>query len=515
MQRGLFFSLRLCLSAVKIIAMKFSENKTSQIIIIISCFFSACHPENQAAYQIVQGTVHAKVPRPIPKGNRIAFGWKATGMFSGDTVLLTFNKKLDGQYNWLRLTVAREIWDKKRVHASIPGTNIDLGTFDIKYSSVLVPYEIEIPTRYLRKIQEYGINLVLESRYPFWFFNKTIPGSIGLTPHILSATKATGDVNDLLTCFLSENSVQAFGWREGTVLDGLWQLYSKTGNEKALQTINQHLKLFFDDENNLIFENSRSRPNDNRVDGIESTIPFATLARLHPDHPVLKKVVEGWQQLKKDNGAIIDDSTITAEGCYTISYPMAVMGKAWKNDPLLREAQEQLKYRRVLVDSGNFYLRYYGKGRYTYRNWARGAAWILLGYVRTIEEIGTENIDAEIVDEFKKAVAIALSMQRSDGLWNCFMDEENSHPDASGTAGIAAAIMSGINLGILPEDYKKDIEKCYGSLQNYITPDGFLKGVAQDNRAGEALQRSDYRVIAQMGMGMLAQLYAALETVDK
>jgi len=479
------------------------------LTIIILAFFSACTFSNSKKYQVVSAKIHQKEKRNIPDKHRVAFGWQATGMFPGDTLLLTFNKKLKNRNNWLRLTVAHEIWEVKKIHALIPGTNIKLGTFDIRYSSVLVPYEIEIPNQYLNQVQKSGINLVLESRFPFWFFSNTTNESPGLSPHILSAEKATGSMDDFLNCFLSKNSVQAFGWREGTVLDGLWQIYAQTGNKKALETINQHLKLFFDKQN-LIFENSRSRPHDNHVDGIESTIPFATLARLQPNHPILKTVVEGWQHLKKDNGVMMDDSTITAEGCYTISYPMAVIGKAWNDEALLKEAQEQLKHRFVLVDNGNFYLRYYiGSKSYTYQNWARGAAWVLLGYVRTVEELGVENVEPEIVAKFKEAVDVALSMQRTDGLWNCFMHEDNSHIDASGSAGIAASIMAGVDLGILSDEYVKPVQKTYDSLEQYITPDGFLKGVAQDNRAGEALQRSDYRVIAQMGMGMMAQLYSA------
>jgi rhamnogalacturonyl hydrolase YesR len=291
----------------------------------------------------------------------------------------------------------------------------------------------------------------------------------------------------------------------------LWQIHSRIDNQEALSAINQHLDLFFDSQDNLIFENAHSRPNDNHVDGIESTIPFATLARLQPNHPILKTVVEGWGNLKKENGMVIDGTMVSAEGCYTVSYPMAVIGKTWGDEELIQEALSQLRHRFVLIKDGDFYLRYYTEGKYTNKNWARGAAWFLLGYIRTIEEVGTENTDEDIINKFKEAVDIALSMQLSNGLWSCFMDDkEGSLPDASGSEGITAAIISGINLGILPSEYKNNVESCYESLQSYITPDGFLKSVAQDNRGGEGLQRSDYRVIAQMGMGMIAQLYASL-----
>lgn len=74
--------------------------------------------------------------------------------------------------------------------------------------------------------------------------------------------------------------------------------------------------------------------------------------------------------------------------------------------------------------------------------------------------------------------------------------------------GISAAILIGIKEGLLPETYRRYAEKCWKTLPDYLTPDGFLKGVSQDNRGGVALQEGDYRVIAQMGMGMMAQLYS-------
>jgi hypothetical protein len=41
-----------------------------------------------------------------------------------------------------------------------------------------------------------------------------------------------------------------------------------------------------------------------------------------------------------------------------------------------------------------------------------------------------------------------------------------------------------------------------------------LRGVSQSNRGGEQLQRSDYRVIFPMGMGLLAQAIAWTSVAD-
>ena len=39
----------------------------------------------------------------------------------------------------------------------------------------------------------------------------------------------------------------------------------------------------------------------------------------------------------------------------------------------------------------------------------------------------------------------------------------------------------------------------------------FVGDVSQSNKGGEGLQRGDYRSICQMGMGLMAQLIAALD----
>ncbi len=265
--------------------------------------------------------------------------------------------------------------------------------------------------------------------------------------------------------------------------------------------------MFLKEGQDLIYETAVSIPKNNKIDGIESTLPYATIARFYPGHPILKEVEKAWNEYKKENGMVTDGVTITAEGCYTVAYPMAVLGKEWNRKDLKLAALEQLKHREVLIDSRQFYLRY-TEGERTYQNWARGAAWFLIGYARTISELKDELDCSHAIEVFQKSVENVLAFQRENGLWGCFMHDDNIAIDTSGSAGICAAIATGMKEGFLFGDYSIQIKKCYNSLLTYLTPDGFLKGVAQDNRGGIELQQSDYRVIAQMGMGLMAQLHA-------
>ena len=448
----------------------------------------------------------------ISKDKRIAFGWAPHILDPDGTVLLKPEHLPREKHIFLRLSVAVEMWEQAILQVTVPdGKGTQLGVLDIRNSSVLVPYELKIDSSHTDGINTYGIELRLLTPKPFGFFGE--PGAAAantvFSPHLLVSPKEKGAIADFLSCFMSLNSIQAFGWREGTVLDGLWQLYSQKGEERALEAIKEHFDLFFDGDN-LKYENSRNDPRDNEIDGIESTIPYATLARISPHHPILKTVIAAWDGYAQENGMVTGGATITAEGCYTVAYPMAVIGKAWNDNGLKKRALEQLKHRFVLMEEEKLNLRYHtDTGTYTYKNWARGAAWTLLGFARTISELKGEMEDPEIMKMFKKGVDNAVAMQRGNGLWNGFMDTDNA-PDTSGSAGISAAILIGIREGVLPETYRRYAEKCWKALPGYLTPDGLLKGVSQDNRGGVALQQGDYRVIAQMGMGMMAQLYAEI-----
>lgn len=448
----------------------------------------------------------------LPDGKRTPFGWPSIGIAPNESIIVKPENKLPDTNLCLRVSVAQEIRDEKLLHVKIPETDNYLGVINICFSSVLVPYELKISSKHCAQISENGLELKLESKSPIWIFSEKsekVNNEVFL-PNVLCFSKETGTVERFLECFSSINSVQAFGWREGTVLDGLWQLYTKKGYQNALDTIEQHFNLFFNNQN-LCYEDGRSNPVFNAITGIESTLPFATLARLYPNHPILKLVVESWNSLRKSNGAIVDGDikdSATAEGCYTIAYPMAVIGKLLGSEELQKSSLFQLKHRFILINNNKLWLRYYGNGQYSYPNWARGAAWTLLGFIRTMSELNCQ--DKEIINKFREGIKIALSMQRVDGLWNCFMDAPKALPDTSGSAGIAAAIITGVKNGYLPGSYEEYAFRCWNGLQKYITVDGFLKGAAQDNRGGIALQESDYRVIAQMGMGLMAQLHAYL-----
>src|SRR5690606_19202229 len=133
---------------------------------------------------------------------------------------------------------------------------------------------------------------------------------------------------------------------------------------------------------------------------------------------------------------------ITTEGTYTVAYPMAVIAAIQSDDSLTKLALNQLLSRRDhLTDSTAIYLRRNMDTRtLTYRNWSRGCAWYMLGWVKTLaalQEVLPGHVLAEAIEEFRRVAKWAAKYQDYSGLWHNFWDREDSGLETSGSAGVA------------------------------------------------------------------------------
>ena len=274
----------------------------------------------------------------------------------------------------------------------------------------------------------------------------------------------------------------------------------------------------------LTYEDGGGRPVRDRASGIESTLPFAALARLDPDSPVLDVALRGWAAKADADGLVSDDKPlpdgrrgVTAEGSYTVGYPMAAIGQARGDEELMDQALTQVRVRQAALFDGADYVRVRrGGGSTSDRGWARGVAWHLLGSARTLAVLRDRPGTAALIPGFVALADWAVARQlpadaAGGGLWSVFLHEPTLAPDTSGSAGIAAALAIGVNEGWLGAPHAAAADRCREALTAFLTPDGFLGGVAQANKGGRGLQAGDYRVLYQMGMGLAAQLIAARE----
>lgn len=261
---------------------------------------------------------------PVPQGYRVMRGWRYFAIPPQGEVMLQAvqrdNPTLKGQ-TALRIAVALDDREVKRVEVFLAKSGRVLGELDIRYAHVFQPFELLLSAEdgEAIKSEQLGLRLV-EGTAPLWVLNSS-DMSPALTPHLLG--QANGNPQqEFYRRLASLDSLQFFGWQEGCVLNGLLDLRGIIPSQHVDQTIKLHLDSFFDAAGVLDYEDDFSRPR-REIYGIECTLPFAALAQINPEHPALRAAVDFWLSLRDNSGAIQDADMLSAEGSYTVAYPMA------------------------------------------------------------------------------------------------------------------------------------------------------------------------------------------------
>ncbi len=388
-------------------------------------------------------------------------------------------------------------------------TNVNIGTFEIIFAHPFQPFQIEIDSQHLEKIQNEGISLsLIEGAKDAWFFKPNVDAE-GLQPQLLFEGRFD-TIESFKENLLSLNSFAPFGWIGGCVQDALFEL-AKVGSSRAEKVLKNQLSLYLDYEKGVVFENPHTIPMDGHFNSLEDFLPFAPIVHYYPNHKAVNMAIDYILSKESPNG-IISTGHITTEGCYTLAYPLASIAVAKNSKELAHKAIAQIRFRTeylfkedAIFQRGNF------EGYRGYRNWGRGIVWYLLGTAKTLAVLKNSsfNLQTEIEQvesDFQKAVKMVVKWQTKNGLWRGFIDRPESVIDTSASAGIGAALVLGYKTGLLDKTYLLKAIQTRKNLLEYITPDGFLTHMSQINRGGEDLQESSYRVISQFGMGLFGQL---------
>lgn len=422
-------------------------------------------------------------------------------------------ERLAGKAARFRVRTATGGRDEKRVVVTLAGSGRAVGELDIRHGTVMQPFELLLSPGDAAAVAREGVRLrQREGKLPAWFSFEPGAGDPTLLPHLL-ADGPTDRLAEFHRRMLSLGSIQEFGWMEGCVLDGLWHGRRVLGEARARATIEQHLKAFMDADGRLHYEGTANRPGEGTLRSVETGLPFAVLPRLWPDDRAPEAGLAFWRSKMAADGTYPDSDPelYSAEASYTTAYPLALLARLRREPALADLAVQVLLVRRDNLPLGaDLYLRARGATR-TYRNWARGYAWYLLGLARTLGELGAHPRRGELVAEFRRVAVIAERHQQADdGLWACYLGEPETGSECAGSAGIAAALAIGVRNGWLPRRSTMAAKRAWKGLLTHLTPDGFLGGASQGNCCGEEFQRSGYRVIYPMAMGLMLQLEAAL-----
>lgn len=448
----------------------------------------------------------------LPTGKRRPFGWQTVVVAAsgGAPLVLAWpDLAAEARPTHFRLAVGLDERDEKTVEVFLPKSRRVVGAMELRFVSQFQVYELALTAAEVVDVRREGVGLRLTKGSDLEVFSGGADLPAVLQPHLL--VPGTADATtEYFARMQSLACVQQFGWMEGCVIDGLLDLSAVPAHAAMREAATRHLGLFFRD-GQLIYENHVSAPSDGKLYGIEGSLPFAALARVEPANPLHDLAVKFWRSRLRPSGSIQDGGSLTSEGAYTVGYALAEIAKVRKSEELMKLALAQVRLRQAaLFDGKEFWRTLADEGKRGNRNWARGIAWQILGLTRTLVVAKDRDDIADLVAALRQMSTWVIRLQRDDGLWSVFADEPKLTPDTGGSAGIGAALAIGAKHGWLDTEARNAAKKTLGGLRAHLTSDGLLGGVSQSNKGGEGLQRGDYRSIYQMGMGLKAQLVAAL-----
>lgn len=149
------------------------------------------------------------------------------------------------------------------------------------------------------------------------------------------------------------------------------------------------------------------------------------------------------------------------------------------------EAIRQLRFRRdnLIDEEGAIWLRYnIHTQKRTFRLWSRGLTWYVLGLAKTLDVL--PNPPKDLIEELRRATDYLISIQGVDGLWTVFAGDSLTAPETSGTCGIATAMAIGVRRGWLENNAKEAALLALQGVEERLTPDGYLDGVAEEIKVG-------------------------------
>lgn len=463
--------------------------------------------EEECALATVMRQASGSPPAPLRRG------WSCFSLRPGRVgrAILRWEKAVRGPA-LLRLTVAFDARENIRVLVESARSRQPLGQFDIRFAYPFQPFDLGLTEEQAEIAAREGVELTMaEGKGPLWFFRR-VPREfdVSLLPHLRLYEPA--DAESFGAALGSLALAQPFGWMEGCVLDGLQQRVTLLHARREEEALEQHLALYFERRTMPRYAPHTDAPVSH---GSEGLLPFAVLAKRDAGHPSFVGMLEFCERAAGPGGVIREGRVTTAEGCYTLAYPLAALGKVRDDSRLRSLAVTQLLHRiERLTLPGVLYLRASDTGERTFPNWARGLAWFALGIVRTLEELPAGEAPEAAREAFRWCAELALKWQGPDGLWSCFIDQPETGVETSGSAGIATALLCGARWLADPGRAIRAAQRTHRELiERHLVPGGFLGNVSQANRDGERLQRNGYRVIGHFGAGLLAQLDALVRTL--
>ncbi|MCP2240970.1 glycosyl hydrolase family 88 [Thermoanaerobacterium thermosaccharolyticum] len=312
-------------------------------------------------------------------------------------------------------------------------------------------------------------------------------------------------------------------WTHGIALYGLYKYYEHTGNNQALNIINNWFR--------NRFEEGTTTKNVNTIS------PFLTLVSLYEDTknkyflPYINEWFEwvmnemprtdedGLQHIVYNNE---NKQQIWVDTLMMCVLPLAKAGVVLKKQKYIEESKKQfLLHIKYLADkrTGLWFHGWSFAGRHNFAEafWARGNCWATISIVDFVELLSLDDNDPMgkyLLDTLRNQIRSLTKFQDKGGLWHTILDDESSYLEASATAGFAYGILKAVRKHYVDKNYLEVGIKALKGILNNISNDGELQNVSFGTPVFNTIQEYKDVPITSMPYGQALAILALSEFLN-
>lgn len=309
-------------------------------------------------------------------------------------------------------------------------------------------------------------------------------------------------------------------WTHGIGLYGMLHYYQQTGDRTTLQIIDEWFSARLEE----------GTPTKN----VNTVCPFLTLAYRYEEtrNPAWRPVLERWAEWvmyempRTEQGGLqhIVYNSENSEQLWDDTLMMSVMalakmGQLLKRDEWVEEASYQfLLHTQYLMDrqTGLWFHGWSFAGRHNFANarWARGNSWLTIAISDFLEMMNWPEHHATrrfLLQVLESQVKALQRCQHRSGLWHTLLDDADSYPEASATAGFAYGILKAVRKRYLSRDYLPMAENALRGVINNIDGNGELKQVSFGTAMGSDLDYYRQVPLTSMPYGQAMALLCLTE----
>ncbi|PIF22524.1 beta-galactosidase BglB [Candidatus Pantoea floridensis] len=309
-------------------------------------------------------------------------------------------------------------------------------------------------------------------------------------------------------------------WTHGIGLYGMLHYYQQTGDRATLNIIDDWFTTRL----------AEGTPTKN----VNTVCPFLTLAYRYEEtrNAAWRPVLERWAEWvmyevpRTEQGGLqhIVYNNENTQQLWDDTLMMSVMalakiGQLLDRPEFVEEASYQfLVHSQYLMDrqTGLWFHGWTFEGRHNFANarWARGNSWVtivipdFLEMMNWPQQHATRRFLQQVLESQVKALS---ACQHSSGLWHTLLDDPNSYPEASASAGFAYGILKAVRKRYLSPEYLPLAEKALCGVIGNIDQDGELKQVSFGTAMGSDLEYYRQIPLTSMPYGQAMALLCLTE----